>query len=75
MSGFSFEETHREFYEQYYKKAIDNTREDLRKYATEVMNMSGFRGLPAEVQRQIKSLTNDQGFRETVCPAAPRKGW
>jgi hypothetical protein len=66
---------HKDFYDQLYESAIAHTRNLLKNYATEVMNMSGFGDLPDEAQRQIKSLTKDPGFRETVCPAAPRKGW
>jgi hypothetical protein len=75
VPGFSFKKVHQDFYNQHYEKAINNTRDDLQEYATEVMNMDGFEGLQKKVKKQIERLTGDPGFRETVCPAAPRKGW
>lgn len=71
MPGFSFKKAHQDFYKQYYEKAIKDTRDALQKYAEEVAEMDGFKGLPKKVRREIESLTNDPGFRETVCPAAP----
>lgn len=77
VSGFSYKDTHKNWYNELYKNATTKARGRLEDYATMVMEKyaAEFKKLDDDVQEQIEKLKTSASFREEVCPMAERKGW
>ncbi|EGE78391.1 hypothetical protein, variant [Blastomyces dermatitidis ATCC 18188] len=75
-AGISFQQVHKDFYQQFHDAAIKWTRDQLQTYAKFLLeDPIGMDELPPGFKEELQRIRDDGEYRKDLCPQTKRTGW
>ncbi|KAG5296640.1 hypothetical protein I7I48_05528 [Histoplasma ohiense] len=75
-SGTSFQQVHKDFYDEFHDAAIEWTRSQLQDYAKFLLQYPDeVDELPPGFKEELERIRDDGEYRKELCPQTKRTGW
>lgn len=75
-AGTSFQQVHKDFYEEFHDAAIEWTRDQLQIYAKFLLeNPDEVEELPDGFKEELERIRDDGDYRKELCPQTKRTGY